>query len=1027
MIEPPLQPQTSTTARVVRPAGARRYLTLMFADLSESTRLGTLMEPEDYAAMLDNLRELYRRVINLHGGHIARVQGDGVLAVFGVPQSREEDARRAVEAALQLHSEVAKIKPEGLAASYGTLALHTGVHGGLVYLADGDVERGRFELVGDVPNTASRLSGVAGRGEILASTESLGPELHFFKTDQHRLAEIKGRSQALAICRIIGRSAVRSRFQSSRARGLTPFAGRRAELDALRDHLHAAHAGIPVGITILGGPGVGKTRLAEQLAHDPAAQGFRVLRGYCEADLGAEPLQPFLQILRALCGIQPGVSKARAATLAAQMLAFTGESVRATLLQSMLPGHAGQRPVDSNATILAMGSLFDALAVHHPILFLIDDVQWADDSSQQMLAAILQSHSRVVVVCTSRITELDAMAVSSGNSILLEPLDLEDARDNIRHKLPGADPFMVAEIHRYSGGNPLFIEELCHALSASQVDQPLENRAGGAAWLNTLIESRFARLPSAHAQIVRVAAIIGNVVPLWLLQQVSGQALNAADLGELAAQDFLFPVADGDVLRFKHGITRDVVYASVALHERKAMHFQVAQALKEVAGQSESVDGHEALAYHYAACGQTDLAAHFAEMAGDKALGVSALDRARIQYLAALDALDQSPVLTPQLKVTWCEVAEKLGMACVFDPLALAQGLTIFERALDLATQTGDDGLIARAHYWLAYLCYAKGLAKRAAQHCEISLALAEQKGYSRLAAQVRATLAQVLTSAANYQGAARLYELALDDKRKHIRPGSAVAVGSAYTLSCQGLMLGDQGRFADAQTCFEEALNLLGDSKHSVGSSVRGWVAVVSMWQGRWEDALEVANFSCSIAEATRSRQLVATSRAQVGYSRWVLTGAPDSLNQILQATTWIEERNGRFTTSLNYGWLVDAYAELGDVAATRRYAARLFLRARDNEKIGEAMGCRALARLAANAGDFARAQHYLNLALKCAQVRNSPHEKAATQLYKAEIDIRRGSRGDARQALDEASLAFEKMQMLWHLDQAKVLQSRL
>jgi class 3 adenylate cyclase/tetratricopeptide (TPR) repeat protein len=1027
MIEPARLNLKLPVERAARPAGARRYLTLLFSDLSESTRLGTLMEPEDYAAMLDELRGLYRAVINLHGGKIARVQGDGVLAVFGVPQSREEDARRAVEAALQLHQEVAKIRPEGLSASYGSLALHTGVHGGLVYLADGDVERGRFELVGDVPNTASRLSGVAGRGEILASTESLGPELHFFKTDQHRQAEMKGRSQPLAICRIVARSAVHNRFQSSKARGLTPFAGRRAELDALREQLHNAMDGVPVGVTILGGPGVGKTRLAEQLANDPAALGFRVLRGYCEADLGAEPLQPFLQILRALCGIQPGVSKARAAALAAQMLAFTGESVRATLLQSMLPGHAGSRPAASEATILAMGSLFDALAVQHPILFLIDDVQWADDSSLQMLAAILQSHNPVMVVCTSRIAEVDAMARSSGHSFLLEPLGLEDARHNIRYRLPDADPFMVAEIHRYSGGNPLFIEELCHALSASQVDRPLENRVGGAAWLNTLIESRFARLPAAHAQIVRIAAIIGNVVPLWLLQQVSGQALQPVDLGELAAQDFLFPVADGDVLRFKHGITRDVVYASVALHERKAMHLQVAQALKDAAGQSELIDGHEALAYHFAACGQADQAAHFAELAGDKALGVSAMDRARAQYLAALDALDLSPVLTPGLKVTWCEVAEKLGMACVFDPLALAHGLSIFERALDLATQTGDDGLIARAHYWLAYLCYAKGLAKRAAKHCEISLTLAEQKGYTRLAAQVRATLAQVLTSAADYKAAGRLYELALDDKRKHIRPGSAVAIGSAYTLSCQGLMLGDQGQFADAQNCFAEALDLLGDSKHSVGSSVRGWVAVVSMWQGRWEDALEVALFSSSIAELTRSRQLLATSRSQAGYSRWVLTGSPDSLKQLQQATTWIEERNGRFTTSLNYGWLVDAYAELGDVAATRRYAARLFMRAREHERIGEAMGCRALARLAANAGDFARAQHYLGLAFTCAQIRNSPHEKAVTQLYQAEIDIRRGLYGEARQALDQASAAFEKMQMVWHLDQAKVLQSRL
>src|SRR5438067_9098531 len=112
--------------------GRRRYLTLLFSDLSDSTRLGELMEAENYAAMLAGWRRLCRDIIPRHGGHIARIQGDGVLALFGYPEVREDDGRRATEAALELHAAVSTLPSGGLNAA--PLTLHTGIHAGLVYL-----------------------------------------------------------------------------------------------------------------------------------------------------------------------------------------------------------------------------------------------------------------------------------------------------------------------------------------------------------------------------------------------------------------------------------------------------------------------------------------------------------------------------------------------------------------------------------------------------------------------------------------------------------------------------------------------------------------------------------------------------------------------------------------------------------------------------------------------------------------------------------------------------------------------------
>lgn len=1015
-------------------SGRRRYLTLLFSDLSESTRLAGVMDPEHYAGMLKALRNVCRRIIPRHGGRIASIQGDGVLAIFGYPDAGEDDARRATEAALELHDAVSRLAVPGLPAAAGPLGLHSGIHGGLVYLAHGDVERGRFAVGGDVSNTAARLSDLAERGEIYVSEETLGPDANFFATSERSLVTLKGRNLPLPVFRILGRAPVQSRFQARSMRGLTPFVGREAEMRSLREYLRAAAAGTPRCVTISGGPGLGKTRLIEELVHDETGAQFKVLRGYCESYLGAEPLQPFLQMLRAICGLHPGMTAAEAAASAERSLAAVAgvsDAARAALLQAISLGPSGNesRQSTTGGTIAALCGLFDALAQDRPLLLIVDDLQWADDASQQMLDAIRALRGPVFVLLASRAAAADGLTAESSTTIELAPLGRAEVVPSIEHLLPGVDPFIVSEIHRYAGGNPLFIEELCHsaAADAGADRRPLENRLAGAAWLNALIESRVARLPPEQAGIVRAAAVIGNVVPAWLLERITGHGQDDQLVSDLAEQDFLFPAEQAGTMRFKHGITRDVVYGAVGLQQRKAMHLAVAVALGERHAQAAPEEGYEALAYHYAGAGVPVEAARYAELAGDKALAAMALDRARSQYAAALAALDELAPPAREGQLRWCAVAQKLGMACVFDPLGLADGVALFERGVSLARQSGDLEALARAEYWLGYICYAKGLARDATLHCEASLELSERIGDERLAAQVRATLGQVLTSACEYDRALGLLDTAIDSKRKQSKPGSRVAVGSAYALACKGCLLGDRGLFAQAEECFQEALALLGGSSHQVASSVRGWIAAVYMWQGRWEEALQVANEGARIAEQVRSRQLLAMTRALAGYSSWILNRRPESLQAVRDATLWIEERKGAFLTSLNYGWLVDGAVDLGRVDEARRHAARLFMRARQRDRIGEAMGCRALARAAAKDNDFERAERYLGLALRSAEARGSPHERATTQLCRAQIELERGRRGEATAPLDAACEGFEAMDMRWHLQQARRVREAL
>jgi predicted ATPase/class 3 adenylate cyclase len=1011
--------------------GRRRYLTILFSDLSESTMLGGLMEAEHYAEMLSGLRRLCHEIIPKHGGRIARIQGDGMLAIFGYPEASEDDGRRATEAALELHAAIGRLSVDESAAAVGALALHSGIHAGLVFISDGDAERGRFEVLGDVPNTAARLSSLAERGEIYVSEETLGPERHFFSTSERYVVNLRGRTPPLAVYRVLGRARAQRRFEANAMRGLSPFVGRDGPMRDLAERMLAAMAGTPQCVVIAGGPGLGKTRLIEELVRGASSTQCLILRGYCESYLSAEPLQPFLQMLRTIFGLTPGMSAAEAAAAGEQALAALepiSAAARTELEQALLLATPGNdaRPTAA-ATIAALHGLIGALAADRPLMLIVDDWQWADDASLQVLDAVRALPGRILVLVATRNTAGDSLVAGPVTTIELTPLSLSEAGQTMQQLLPDADPFIIADIHRSAGGNPLFIEELCHSAAAEVSGRPLEHRQGSAAWLNALIESRVERLPAEEAEIVRAAAVLGNVFPAWLLERITGFGEHHPLVLALAEQDLIFPAEQTGMLRFKHGITRDVVYQAVGLHQRKAMHLRVAAVLDSPGAQTAPEELYEALAYHYATGDLPTEAARYAELAGDKASAAAALDRARTQYSAALKALDKFAPHSREGRLRWCTVAQKLGMACVFDPLGLADGLAIFERGVALAKQSGDLEAIARAEYWLGYICYAKGLARQATRHCDASLTLATQIGDERLAAQVRATLGQVLTSACDYDRALGLLDTAIAAKRKQSKRGSSVAVGSAYALACKGCVLGDRGDFAQAEECFEEALDLLGTSMHQVASSVRGWISAVYLWQGRWEEALRVAEESVHIAEHVKSRQLLAMNRALGGYAEWVLTRKPEALQAVRDATSWIEARNGAFFTSLNYGWLVDGTVEVGLIDEARRHAARLFLRARQHDRIGEAMGCRALARGAARAHEFARADHYLELALRSAHVRGSPHERAVTQLCRAEIEIGRGRVEQAHAPLDAASVAFEQMAMRWHLQEAERLRARL
>lgn len=1006
-------------------SGNRRYLTILVSDISGSSRHAERLEAEEYADLLDRFRQYARTVIPRHGGSIARLQGDGLLALFGHIEEREDDGRRAAEAAMELHTAV-----KGLRAGAGpnevSLELHSGIHAGLVLVVEGDIERGRVDVVGEVVNTAARLCEAAPVGEIFVSEETLGPLAHFFEISAPRRMPIRGRKSELDVVRIHGQAGVKRRIDASARRGTVPFFGRADVLATLFDAAARANHGESLALLVVGEPGIGKTRLIEECGRRLDETRFRVLSGFCENYLGAEPLQPFVQVLRVALGWRPGKvaeENEAAVTQSLRSLPELPETLSGELLLDLIGVCPRDVPLNAQARVAAIVEFLASLARSATLVLFLDDWQWADDASRLALENLRQRGLPMLFLLAARTGTDDESLLAAALSVRLEPLEFDEAEAAIISWLPGADPFLTREIFRQSGGSPLFIEELCHAAAAggSIAATP---QAADVAWVSSLVASRLARLPDQEAECLRRASIVGNVFATWIVERLTDGDDAHRLLDALVAKDFLVVAGQSGMLRFKHVVTRDAVYATVDKAHRSLLHLQVAGMLQAEAGPDDAFESLEGLSFHYDAAGRREEAAKFAEAAGDKALAAMALDRARVQYtvaLCSLDALEQP--LPREMRLRWCSIAERLGQTCVFDPLDVAGGLAFFERAAAIARDANEPNAHARAEYWLAYVNYGKGRPREAIRHAELALERAAASQDSRLVAQVRATLGQALASAGRYTEAMPLFAQAVESKRQQSRPGSRTAIGSAYTLGRMGYTFGDLGRFDEAQTAFAESLHLLGTTVHSVAASVRELMCAVHVWQGRWDDAEAAGLQGADIALRCRSRYLIAMGRALAACATWARDEDEASLKRLRDATYWIESKGGAASTSLNYGWLVEATTRLGLEKEARRHAAALFQRVRFQDRHGQAQGCRALARAAAGRGDFARARHYLAQADRAATFRSSPREHAVNNFARAEISLAHGRAAESRASLETALAAFESMKMHWHVGRAREL----
>lgn len=1034
------KPEESDPSPAALEGLSRRHLTVLFTDLSDSTSLSAVLEQEQCEELTDDVRAAFERAVAAHGGTTNQLQGDGFQALFGAPHATEEDGRHAAEVALEVHEAVRALAEKYAPLGVARLSVHSGIHAGLVLVKPGDDIAGKLRVYGPAPGIAKHLSDIAGPDQILVTDETLGPLLQLFKTEDGSDEPVKGATGPLPTHRIVDRTPLRTRFEAHTRRGLVPFIGRQAELQRLWQRLDGIGQGAPAFVAISGSAGMGKTRLAQEFLQRAEASGVEVSRGYCEGHLRGEPLQPFLQMLRLRFGITPGTPAAVATLAVEQGLNALGDAGLAAhrddLLQALsvpVDGTQGDAPGaparrSPERTVAALRHLYATLARTRPQVVFIDDWHWADDATRQVVWALRELHDAPILILTStRPLDLGSTQLAGAEVLALQPFSRDEAERSIRQLYPAAHPFVAEDIRRHAGGNALFIEELCHCAASAGPSDRLGALQGGPAWLETLIESRVTRLPAEQLRVLTAAAVIGNVVPSWLLEQLTGCDEHHPLVQELALVDLLFPGDSGSgTLRFKHGITRDVVYAAIGLQPRQAMHRRLAQLIHDRLTPGTEAEACESLAYHHAGAGAFEAAARYAELAGDKAMSTSSIDRAKVQYRAALDMLDRLPE-SAQRYQAWRSIVRRLGLASVYDPSRAE--LEVLERAVALA-RTHDDGAgLAYAEYWLAYVNYALGESSAAVTHCLLAAQAAERLGDARLAVQASTMLAQAMAAACDYPGALERFQrlAAPAPARAGARPDARTGSGIAYALACKASVLGDLGHFADAYACFDDALEARPWPGHEVEGSVLCLRSNVWLWHGQWHEARADAAAALGVAERVKSLYLFAMSRALGAYADWQIDRQPDALTRLAESVAWLESHDKRLFLSLAYGWLADALQSAGRPAAARAHAARALRRARKRDWLGAPMALRAMALQAAQQGDMPDALHHWKLAVLAASRRGSPHESACNDLCRAHLLALQGEREGARTSVERAAAAFRTLRMPWHLVRAQELVAEL
>jgi class 3 adenylate cyclase/tetratricopeptide (TPR) repeat protein len=640
---PPRSPKPAPPISPER-AAERRPITVMFCDLVGSTSLAAKLDAEDWRTLVNAYLDEASAAVTDLGGHVLKKLGDGLMALFGYPHAQENDAERAVRAALAIQRALADLNARNTRSGAPELFARIGIDcGSVVVDATG-------EVFGEAPNIAARVQAAAEPGSVLVTGSVQRQIAGLFVVEEKGAHELKGVAQPLSLYRVVRASGGGRR---GGARALTPFVGREEDIGTLLRRWDRVRAGEGQFVQIIGEPGLGKSRLVEEFHSRLGETPHTWVEWNSSQLLQNTPLHPVAEWGRARFGGQDVAAERRLAdleTTLAQVKLDVQETATllAPLLDIPLPAeHAPKFGPEElrRRQLAAMVALLLAGARTQPVVLAFEDLHWADPTSLDLMRALAErgAQASLLIIATTRPEFRPPWSVRSHHSVIsLSPLDNVQiakmvAELSAHHALPRE---IVEGVSERTGGVPLFVEEVTRLL--------LERGEQGGAQaipptLQQSLAARLDRLGSAR-EIAQIGAVLGRGFSFALVRSVAGLdegALRSA-LERLAQADILFVEGDGSQAnyRFKHALIQDAAYESLLKSRRQALHRRAAEILCSQP-EGETVES-EAIAHHFTEAGLDDLAIEWWGKAGDQALRRSAFQEAITHLAKAIAMADKA-------------------------------------------------------------------------------------------------------------------------------------------------------------------------------------------------------------------------------------------------------------------------------------------------------------------------------------------------------------------------------------------------
>ena len=1013
----------------------RRQVTVMFSDLVGSTALSARMDPEDLREVISAYQKCVAETVGRFGGFVAKYMGDGVLIYFGYPQAHEDDAERAVRAGLDLVAAVSDLK------THAALQTRVGIATGLVVVGDliGSGASQEQAIVGETPNLAARLQGIAEPNSVVIAESTRKLVGNLFELDDLGAKDLKGISGPVRGWAALRPSSVESRFEAMHASGLTELIGREEEVEILLRRWSKIKIGGGQVVLLSGEAGIGKSRLTAALLERFADEPHTRLRSFCSPQHTDSAFYPIIgQMERAAALSRNDSLQAKLDKLDAMLAQSSTSAQDAALLAEMLSlPNDGRYPAleltpqqRRQKTLEALVSQIVALSRQNPLLMIFEDAHWTDPTTLELFGRIVDRIPtlRVLLIVTFR-PEFEPPWIGRA---YVTPLTINRLAERevgamidgvIGNKLLPAN--IRQDIIERTDGIPLFVEEMTRAVLEAKDEEAAERTVAAVPSpsiavppsLHASLMARLDRLGAAK-EVAQIGAAIGREFTHALLaavvrkpEQELGPALDRIVRAGLLFRQGLPPHAS---YLFKHALIQDAAYGTLLREPKRGLHARIAETLeRDFPDVAENQP--EILARHCTEAGLIEKAASLWGKAGQRSLARSALVEAAAQFTRALDQIATLPA-TPALRREQIKLQVALitplmhikGYSAPETKAAAERARLLIEQAETQGEPPEDPLLLFSALYgfWYANLVAFNGdvVCNLAAQF----LALAEKQRATiplmvghRLTGTASVYTGGIVDGRAHYDHALALYDAA-EHRSLATRFGQDIRVMVLSLRSTALWMLGyPEAALADVDQALKDAREI----GHAASLMYAlAMTSIVPILLGNYAVGNAQADELVAVAEE-KSASLWKAFGTTLQGCVLALTGNPsDAVHKLTSGIAAWRSTGSTLWTTVYLSYLTRAHAELGQFDDAWRCIDETFAAVnRTNERWWEAEVNRIAGEIVLQTSEpnAAKAETYFERALAVARQQQAKSWELRTAISMARLWRSQGKPQQARELL--------------------------